>query len=65
MKTYRIEGMMCKHCAAHVQETISKIDGVTNVEVSLENKTATVYASKDIRDKDVIKAVKKAGYKVK
>lgn len=65
MKVYRIEGMMCKHCVEHVKEAISNVKGVDKVEVSLENKTATVYSNIDIRDKDIVKAVKRAGYKVK
>ena len=56
---------MCKHCVEHVKEAISNVKGVYKVEVSLENKTATVYSNIDIRDKDIVKAVKRAGYKVK
>ena len=34
--TLKIEGMMCMHCVAHVKKALSEIDGVSNVEVSLE-----------------------------
>ena len=64
-KTYKIEGMMCMHCVAHVKEALEKIRGVEKVDVSLEKGTATISSKKDIADKDVIKAVTKAGYKVK
>lgn len=64
-KTYKIEGMMCMHCVAHVKEALEKIRGVEKVDVSLEKGTATVTSKKDISDKDVVKAVTKAGYKVK
>ena len=64
-KVYKIEGMMCMHCVKHVKDAISSIRGVDNVEVSLEKGTAKVSSEKDIKDKDVIKAVTKAGYKVK
>jgi len=64
-KVYKIEGMMCMHCVKHVKDAISSIRGVDNVEVSLEKGTAKVSSKKEIKDKDVIKAVTKAGYKVK
>ena len=64
-KTYKIEGMMCMHCVAHVKEALEKIRGVEKVDVSLEKGTATISSKKDIADKDVVKAVTKAGYKVK
>lgn len=64
-KTYKIEGMMCMHCVAHVKEALEKIRGVEKVDVSLEKGTATITSKKGIADKDVIKAVTKAGYKVK
>ena len=65
VKTYKIEGMMCMHCVSHVKEALLKLRGVEGVEVSLEKGTATVSSNKEISDKDVIKAVTKAGYKVK
>ena len=44
-KTLKIEGMMCAHCVAHVKSALQKVDGVKDVEVSLENKTAVVTLS--------------------
>ncbi|QSX08083.1 heavy-metal-associated domain-containing protein [Alkalibacter rhizosphaerae] len=37
-----VEGMSCSHCVAAVTKAVSALEGVANVEVSLENKTATV-----------------------
>lgn len=54
--------MMCMHCVAHVKAALEKIDGVENVEVSLEEKTATVTLSKDVAYEVLINAVKEAGY---
>ena len=45
-KVLSIEGMMCGHCQAHVEKALKAMDGVTSVEVSLENKNATVELSK-------------------
>jgi copper chaperone len=37
-----VEGMSCQHCVAAVKGAVSELDGVKNVEVSLEAKTAEV-----------------------
>ena len=59
-KTVKIEGMMCQMCVKHVKSALSALD--PNVEVSLENKSATLKAD---ADNDAIKAaVAEAGYEV-
>ncbi len=40
-----VEGMMCQHCVAHVKKALDEVKGVKAVEVSLEEKRATVTAS--------------------
>ena len=56
--------MMCAHCVAHVKSALQKVDGVKDVEVSLENKTAVVTLTSDVND-DVLKsAVANEGYEV-
>lgn len=60
-KEFKIEGMMCMHCVAHVKDAISKVNGVTNVEVSLKKKNALVEGN--FNDEDLVKAVLDAGYK--
>lgn len=63
-KTLKIEGMMCAHCVAHVKSALQKVDGVKDVEVSLENKTAVVTLTSGVND-DVLKsAVTNEGYEV-
>ena len=63
-KILRIEGMMCAHCQKHVQETLAGLDGVTKVEVSLEDKTATVQMNRNIPFNEFEKAVQDAGYEL-
>lgn len=60
--TIKIEGMMCKHCQAHVEKALAAVPGVERVEVSLENKCATVVGSADYEA--LKKAVIGAGYEV-
>ncbi len=59
--TFKVEGMMCKHCVAHVTSAIQAVVGVKAVEVSLQNNSATVTGTFD--PEDVIKAVTEADYK--
>ena len=59
-KTVKIEGMMCQMCVKHVKNALSALD--PNVEVSLENKCATIAESVD--DEAIRAAVKEAGYEV-
>lgn len=62
--TLIIEGMMCQHCKANVEKTLLAVDGVENVTVSLEEKSAVV-ESKDTLDCSLLtSAVENAGYKV-
>ena len=63
-KTISIEGMMCMHCVKHVNEALSKVDGVSLVEVSLENKNAIVTLTKDVSDSALKAAVENASYDV-
>ena len=57
-----IEGMMCKHCVAHVEKALTAVPGVETVTVSLEQNNAIVTGS---ADKEALSAaVVEAGYEV-
>lgn len=65
MKTeLKIEGMMCKHCQKHVNDALSKMDGVTSVDVNLEAKTATVEAGREISREEFKVVIEEAGYEL-
>ena len=49
----------------HVEKALKAMDGVTSVEVSLENKNATVELSKDISDAEFKAVIEDAGYELK
>lgn len=40
-KTYKVDGMMCKHCRKHVEDALNSIDGV-NAVVTLDPPRAEV-----------------------
>ena len=60
-KTLTIEGMMCAHCAAHVEKALNALPGVT-AQVDLAGKTAVVTG--DASDEALKQAVADAGYQV-
>ncbi|MGN1307986.1 MAG: heavy-metal-associated domain-containing protein [Faecousia sp.] len=43
----KIEGMMCGHCKARVEKALKAVAGVETVEVSLDDKSATVTGNAD------------------
>ena len=63
-KELMIEGMMCQNCVKHVTHALEGIPGVTDVQVSLENKKATVNVPESVTDEALKAAVTEAGYEV-
>lgn len=63
-KTLNITGMMCNHCVAHVKKALESVDGVSSVNVSLENNNALVTLSHPVDDATLAKAVTDEGYEV-
>ncbi len=58
-----IEGMMCEHCTGRVEKALRAVNGVTDVVMSLEEKSATVTAD-GTGDNELKDAVTEAGYEV-
>lgn len=56
--------MMCMHCVKHVNDALSKVSGVSSVNVSLDDKNAVVTLSTDVSDSTLKAAVENAGYDV-
>lgn len=63
-KVIQIEGMMCAHCTGRVQKALEAVEGVTEVSVNLEEKTATVSANDTVTEETLTGAVTEAGYEV-
>ena len=60
--TYTVNGMTCGHCVASVTDEVSKIDGVTAVDVDLASGQVTVESDGPLDDTAVAAAVDEAGY---
>ncbi len=61
-KRFKVKGMTCSACQAHVYKAVSKVDGVSDVNVSLLTNTMDVEISDDNKIDEINKAVKNAGY---
>ena len=59
--TYPIQGMTCNGCRSHVEQTLSKVDGVTNASVNLENAEATIEMESHIPIETFQKALQEDG----
>lgn len=52
----KINGMSCGHCSMAVKKALSQLEGVENVEVSLDEKIATITSSVTL-DENVLKDI--------
>ncbi len=59
----KVRGMHCEHCVRYVTEALQGVDGVADVSVSLEGKSAVVKLSHPVPRESLIEAVKSAGFK--
>ena len=64
-KVINVAGMSCDHCKAAVTKAVSALEGVSSVEVNLENNTAAVEFDESTLLLDAIKqAIEAQGYDV-
>jgi copper ion binding protein len=61
---YQVTGMTCGHCASAVTEEVSKIPGVTGVQVDVAAGRVTVESEQPVSADAVAAAVDEAGYEV-
>ena len=62
--TYRVTGMTCDHCVRAVTSEVSKLDGVTGVDVDLPTGAVTVISEQALDDAAVREAVDEAGFEM-
>lgn len=59
---FKIEDMSCGHCVKAIEEALNTVPGVLEVDVSLENKIATVRFQGDLSSDAAMTAIRGAGY---
>lgn len=62
--TLGVEGMMCHHCEAHVNEDVSKAYKVESVVSDHEANTTVITAAEAIPEEGLRKVIEEAGYKL-
>ncbi len=62
-KTIAVEGMVCKNCAAHVQNALNSLEGVS-AKVNLKKAEARICAVRNVSDEEIRKTLSDEGYGV-
>ncbi len=62
--THPVVGMSCGHCVNAVTEEVTKITGVTGVDVDLEAATVTVASDAPLDEQAFAAAIDEAGFEV-
>lgn len=62
--TVRVVGMTCEHCVRAVHDEVSRLDGVTTVEVDLASGQVAIESTGSIDDDRLAEAIGEAGYEV-
>lgn len=61
-ETFKVTGMTCGHCVSSVTSEVSKLDGVTKVDVDLASGSVTVESDLPIDKVAIASAVDEAGF---
>lgn len=63
-KKYKITGMTCASCVAHVEKSVKQLEGIQNVNVNLMTEQMEVQCDDSLSEDAIIHAVESAGYGV-
>ncbi|MCS6876215.1 MAG: heavy-metal-associated domain-containing protein [Aquificaceae bacterium] len=63
-KCFKVDGMTCQHCVNTVKRALYAVEGVSHVDVSLEEGKVRVHMEKDIPSHLLKSAVEEWGYRV-
>jgi copper ion binding protein len=61
---FQVSGMSCEHCERSVKSELLKIDGVWDVDVSLDTGTVVVKHDAVVDTATMREAINEAGYKI-
>ena len=61
-KTFLVPGMTCGHCKGAVTDELSKINGVTNIDVDLDSKKVTIKSEAVVEWQVIVDAIDEAGF---
>lgn len=59
--TYSVPAIHCAHCGMSIQEEVSDVEGVENVNVDIDSKIVTI-SGRELSDDRLRAAIQDAGY---
>lgn len=59
-----VEGMMCSHCKAAVEEALKKVDGVSIATADIDAKQAEISCADEVDNSALVAAVESVGFDV-
>jgi uncharacterized membrane protein YraQ (UPF0718 family) len=62
--TIIVKGMTCMHCAGNVKKAVESVDGVSDVNVNLDDNTVSFLNKNESSISEIKKAVQSAGYEI-
>ena len=60
--TLSVNGMSCEGCASTVGKALKQVEGVRRADVLLQDEEAKLLLEDEVRDEDLLAAIKGAGY---
>lgn len=63
-RVYRVPEVSCQHCVKAITDALTKIDGVSAVNVDLESKLVTVQSNASVADGQLRSGIEEAGYEI-
>ena len=64
MTTIKVKGLSCQHCVGSVTKALSEIEGIADVQVSLEKGEATFNENSPVAEQTIKDAITKIGFEV-
>jgi len=63
-KTFRVPDVSCEHCVTAIKGELTRIDGVSTVEVDIAGKLVTVQHDGQVTDEQLVAGLDEAGYEI-
>ncbi len=63
-QVYRVPDVSCDHCVRAITEELTKLSGVTEVDVNLESRLVTVRHDDSVSDEQIREGIADAGYDI-
>ena len=59
-----VEGMHCDGCVKRIQNVLQKMEGITEVQVSLEEKRVNIKSDRELDSKEIKEKIENLGFEV-